>query len=102
MDTKQTGFIRKLIKDSINKLNEDDNKEFVGYHGSNHPNLKKDNIKINNKGFAQHHKACDGTGPAAKFIKLNSEYEILKSDSNTVKYDFFDLYVFMSNTLNKK
>ena len=38
----------------------------------------------------------------AKFHKLNSEYEILKSDSNIVKYDFFDLYVFMSNTLNKK
>ena len=37
-----------------------------------------------------------------KFYKLNSEYEILKSDSNIVKYDFFDLYVFMSNTLNKK
>lgn len=37
-----------------------------------------------------------------KFHKLNSEYEILKSDSNIVKYDFFDLYVFMSNTLNKK
>lgn len=38
----------------------------------------------------------------AKFLKLNSEYEILQSDSNIVKYDFFDLYVFMSNTLNKK
>lgn len=38
----------------------------------------------------------------AQFIKLNSEYEILKSDSNIVKYDFFDLYVFMSNILNKK
>mgnify|MGYP007049862954 CR=1 FL=1 len=38
----------------------------------------------------------------SKFQKLNSEYEILKSDSSIVKYDFFDLYVFMSNTLNKK
>lgn len=31
----------------------------------------KCNIKINNKGFAQHHKACNGTGPAVKFIKLS-------------------------------
>ena len=38
----------------------------------------------------------------SKFQKLNSEYEILQSDSSIVKYDFFDLYVFMSNTLNKK
>jgi hypothetical protein len=28
------------------------------------------NIEINNRGLAQHRKACDGSGPAAKFVKL--------------------------------
>jgi hypothetical protein len=29
------------------------------------------NVEINNRGFAQHRKACNGTGPATKFIKLS-------------------------------